>query len=849
MHDRTRRPPSRPRAGQRFGTTLALVLAAMTSPLRAAVPEPPTAPAAQLALRWEVETFQPGRPPGRPVARAVFTVTNKGPAPLPATGWALYFTSISAVRPIPQEDRDTVEHVTGILFRVRAAAGTGPLAPGQTLRLPVEHTDLVLKNSKGPTGPYIVFDRAPGTAAAISDYESVPFPRLDRLPGLPEPVSTRVSPEETYARNAGLGEMASSRTLPLLPTPARVEFATGRVTVGPGSEVLAAAGLTREKAAAKTLLARFPSGGAGAYPRPVRLEIGAVPGQTSPEAYRLTADPATGLTITGASAAGVFYGLQSLAQLGPEVPALTLTDGPRFAYRGLMLDVARNFQGRDKVLAVLDLMARFKLNRLHLHFADDEGWRIAIRGLPELTTLGARRGHSATPGRMLPPAYGSGPDPEDRHGSGFYSRADYVAILRHARDRHIEVIPELEMPGHARAAARAMEARAQARRRRHLPGADRYLLTDPQDQSTYSSAQLYSDNVINPGLPSTYVFLDHVIAELARMHRAAGLPLRTLHVGGDELAAGAWEKSPAALREMQRLGVTTTADLWDAFYDRVADIARRHGATLAGWEELGVRKATVDGRPTPAPNPHFLRPGIQLQVWNNLRGSEDLAYRLANAGYPLVLSPATNLYFDMAHSRDALEPGHSWAAFTELADVHGFDPFHMTRDSRTPGLVPLSDQGRDHILGLEGTLFSETLRDPARLDDMMAPRILALAERAWAPAPAWTITADAGEAARLRAQDWSAFSRTLGQHVLPGLDRDLPGLAYRIPPPGLVVKDGQVLANHAYPGFTLRYTVGGAQPDGTSPEVTGPISAHGRITVAAFSSRGRAGPAAAIDNP
>ena len=186
--------------------------------------------------------------------------------------------------------------------------------------------------------------------------------------------------------------------------------------------------------------------------------IGPVEGQDSPEAYELVVDAKDGVRIRGGSPAGVFYGLQSLRcaaagaptpAKGVALPALTIVDAPRFGYRGFMLDVARNFQPKASVLRTLDLLARYKLNVLHFHLTDDEGWRVEIPSLPELTSVGARRGHTLDSSRFLPPSYGSGPDVDRPYGSGFLSRADYAEILRYAAARHIEVVPEIEMPGRA----------------------------------------------------------------------------------------------------------------------------------------------------------------------------------------------------------------------------------------------------------------------------------------------------------------------------------------------------------------------------------------------------------------
>src|SRR3989442_5060604 len=198
-----------------------------------------------------------------------------------------------------------------------------------------------------------------------------------------------------------------------------------------------------------------------------------------------------------------------------------------------MLDIARNFHPKPVVLRTLDLLARYKLNVFHLHLTDDAGGRIELPSLAALTAVGARRARTLDSGTHLPPAFGSGPDIDRPWGSGFYSRADYVEILRYAAARHIEVIPELEMPGHARAAIRAMQANPQ------------YRLNDPDDRSVYTSAQGYHDNVMNPVLESTYRFIERVVGDLVTLHREAGGPLRHIHMGCDEVPASGWQGSPA----------------------------------------------------------------------------------------------------------------------------------------------------------------------------------------------------------------------------------------------------------------------------------------------------------------
>src|SRR6185503_6656174 len=366
------------------------------------------------------------------------------------------------------------------------------------------------------------------------------------------------------------------------PTPLRVEPRAGELRLAAMPAIEAPAELRDQGALAADYLRPYFGKTKGPVPpgvAKVQLEIGPVEGQSSPEAYTLAVDPQQGIRIRGASAAGVFYGLQSLRSLLPAVPvpdkgvaltSLAVTDAPRFAYRGFMLDVARNFQPKASVLRTIDLMARYKLNVLHLHLTDDEGWRVEIAGLPELTRIGARRGHTLDSKQWLQPAYGSGGQVDRPFGSGFFSRADYVEIVRYAAARHIEVIPEIEMPGHARAAIKSMA------------GNPEYHLTDPNDTSKYRSVQGYPDNVMDPALETTYAFIDKVVTELAAMHREAGTQLRNIHMGGDEVPRGVWTGSPAAQALIQSNGLTGVDDLWFVFYGRVAEILQNHALVPSG---------------------------------------------------------------------------------------------------------------------------------------------------------------------------------------------------------------------------------------------------------------------------
>ena len=822
-------------------------------------------PGLQLRWRLEEDVFT-GSGPG--AARAAFTLTNEDTRPLPARGWALYFNALHEPRQGSVGAGFMVERVTGDLQRLVPGGGFLGLAPGQSVE--IEYLTSLLTNiSFAPVGPYVVFDDAPQVGHAVADYEAAPLARGPQGEGRDPRV---VTPQQQYALDSTIRDLPLAEVPPILPTPIRVEKRDGELRLAAMPLIEAPAELQSEAALAAGYLRPYSrKSAAPAAPAKLQLQVGRVEGQSSPEAYTLVIHPQEGIRIVGASAAGVFYGLQSLRSLLPAVPApdkglaltaLAVVDAPRFRYRGFMLDVARNFQPKASVLRTLDLLARYKLNTFHFHLTEDEGWRLEIPSLPELTSVGARRGHTLDSSRFLPPAWGSGPLPDRPWGSGFYSRADYMEILRYAAARHIEVVPELEMPGHARAAIKAMEARHRALMKAgDAAGAGRYLLSDPEDRSEYTSAQLYHDNVMNPALESTYAFIERVVADLVAIHRDAGVPLRNLHMGGDEVPSGVWQRSPAAQAYLAKHGLESVDDLWFVFYGRVEQILKAHAIPLSGWEEIAVRKTRRDGQPVLVPNPQFAARGWRAYVWNNVPGwgAEDLAYRLANGGYEVVLCPVTNLYFDLAWNPNPEERGLDWGGYVDLRKPFQFVPFDYYRNVRLDrrgqpvdpqlfvGKERLTDYGRSHIVGIQGNLWSETLGGEGRLERALLPKLFGLAERAWAPDPAWAVERDVAKSEALYRDAWSEFVNVVAKRELPRLDHE--GIPYRIPTPGLKVEGGAVLASVEFPGMTLRYTTDGSEPTPRSPVVTGPISRRGAVRVAAFDGAGRKGHTATLPAP
>ena len=470
-------------------------------------------------------------------------------------------------------------------------------------------------------------------------------------------------------------------------------------------------------------------------------------------------------------------------------------------------------------------MARYKLNAFHFHLTEDEGWRLEMPSLPELVSVGARRGHTLDSSRHLPPHWGSGAVPDRPWGSGHYTRAEYVEILRYAAARHIEVIPELEMPGHARAAIKAMEARFRERTQTgDADGARRYLLSDPEDRSQYTSAQLYHDNVMNPALESTYAFIERVVADLVAMHKEAGVPLRNLHMGGDEvperslgaLAVGAGLHEAEGPEERRRPVVRVLRAR------RADPEGPRHPALGLGGDRRAQDER--DGQAVLVPNPMFGARGWRAYVWNNVPGwgAEDLAYRLANGGFEVVLCPVTNLYFDLAWNQNPEERGLDWGGYVDLRKPFQFVPYDYYRNVRLDrrgqpvdpklfvGKERLSDYGRDNIVGIQGNLWSETLGGENRLERQLLPKLFGLAERAWAKDPAWAAEPDPAKSEALYREAWSEFVNVVAKRELPRLERE--GYEYRIPTPGLKAEGGAVLTSLEFPGLTLRYTTDGSEP-------------------------------------
>ncbi|WP_232824796.1 family 20 glycosylhydrolase [Algibacillus agarilyticus] len=539
------------------------------------------------------------------------------------------------------------------------------------------------------------------------------------------------------------------------------------------------------------------------------------------------------ITITADDPSGAFYGLQSLASLyrldSQQLPIGDIIDQPHYEFRGVLVDVARNFRDKGFILKLLDQMSAYKLNKLHLHLGDDEGWRLEIPSLPELTELSSKRCFDLKEQYCLMPQLGAGLDPTSEV-NGYYSVADYQEILQAASARHIQVIPSLDMPGHSRAAVKAMTARynkymAQEDKEK----AEQYLLHDPLDTTRYSSVQHYNDNTINVCLASSYAFVAEVMQQVKLIHQQAGQPLTRYHIGADE-TAGAWVSSPACHQFLatNEEGITEVSQLGGYFIERVANLLASMDIETAAWSD-GLSHTRQTKMPAV----------VQANAWSLLMwDGHHSAHELANRNWQVVLSTPDVLYFDFPYEADPKEHGYYWASrhinsekiFQFMPDnlpIHAEfwldreDKPYVANDTlkadKTGKLIsqPL-EQGRQ-FAGIQGQLWSENTRTNQTAEYKLFPRLLSLAERAWHQAK-WAVPYDhkgfvySQNTERFnqtlqaqRDQKWQLFAATLGLKEFAKLER--AGVHYRLPTVGAKIINETLFANIAYPGLAIEYQI------------------------------------------
>jgi hexosaminidase len=408
-----------------------------------------------------------------------------------------------------------------------------------------------------------------------------------------------------------------------------------------------------------------------------------------PEGYELTVAPDS-VVIRAPTQAGLFYGVQTLFQLLPpeifstnlvkdvawQVPCVQIQDWPRFKWRGFMLDVSRHFFTKAEVETFLDAMALHKMNVFHWHLTDDHGWRIEIKKYPKLTQVGAWR---AGGGFGFDPKTTSAYGPDGRYG-GFYTQDDIRDVVKYAAARHITIVPEIEMPGHASAA---------------LAAYPEFSCTNAPFEPAMTAGIFYG--IYDPAKEETFVFLADVLAEVAQL-----FPGTYIHIGGDEVPKETWKNSADCQALMKREGLKNEEELQSWFTRRIEKIVNAHGHSMIGWSEI-------------------LQGGLaqNAAVMDWIGGAKEAA----EAGHDVVMTPTAYCYFDFYQSTNqAAEPkAAAWGGPLTLNKMYAFDPM--------PTNVP--PQLQSHILGAQGNLWTEQIPNLKHAEYMTFPRACALAEVTW----------------------------------------------------------------------------------------------------------------------
>lgn len=532
------------------------------------------------------------------------------------------------------------------------------------------------------------------------------------------------------------------------------------------------------------------------------------------------------IKISAATPHGIFNGTRTLLSMLKDkqtpylLEAVSIRDYPDLAYRGQMIDIARNFTAPENLKKLVDIFASYKLNVLHFHFCDDEAWRLEIPGLEELTAVGSRRGHTTDESQCLYPCYDGGYDPDAKTvGNGYYSREEFIDLLKYAAERHVRIVPEIESPGHARAAIVSMKARYNKYFETDPGKATEYMLSEPEDTSRYVSVQYYTDNVMNVALPSTYRFMEKVIQELNAMYQEAGLSLYTVHLGGDEVPRGVWMGSPKCQELMKEKGMTKAHDLSEYFITQMADVMQKNGLKFSGWQEVALGH-------TEEAHQQLRGQAAGVYCWNTVPGSDEVVYQTANNGYPVILCNVGNFYMDMAYNGHPDERGLDWGGYVDESVSFSMLPFSIYRSLRVDmagnpidlnnaekGKTALTEIGKKHIMGVQGQLFAETIRSFDGVEYLLFPKILGLAERGWNAHPVWENLSGVREQ--------QAFNQALALYYEKISKSEMPywaknGINFRLPQPGLLVKDGNLYANVAIDGAEVRYTTDGSEPTAQS---------------------------------
>ena len=499
------------------------------------------------------------------------------------------------------------------------------------------------------------------------------------------------------------------------------------------------------------------------------------------EGYHLLVTPKN-IVIKANEPAGLFYGVQTLVQLFPkeiesavpvknikwEAPCVTITDYPRFGWRGLMFDVSRHFFTKKEVEQYIDQMVRYKYNLLHLHLTDDEGWRIEIKGLPKLTEVGAwnvkKVGYFGT---FSSPA----PD-EPRNYGGFYTQEDIKEIVQYAKERFVNILPEIDVPGHSLSAVVSYPELS------CTPGAENYHVRSGEEIMDWSHGQppvALIDNTLCPANEKVYDFLDKVLTQVAQL-----FPFGYIHMGGDECPKNFWEKSDAIKALMQKEGLKNMEEVQSYFEKRLEKIVESKGKKFMGWDEI------LEGG---------LAPDAVVMSWRGMAGG----IQAAKMGHDVVMSPTTFVYLDYMKGDPAIEP-HVYETL-RLKKAYQFEPVPDSVDAK-------------FIKGGQANLWTEQVYNMRHAEYMTWPRAFAISESLWSPKAS---------------KNWNNFARKVEKHFARF---DIAQIKYS---PGIYDpilnasttpdKQLKIEMSTEIEGLDIYYTFDNSFPDNFYPKYTEPVIA------------------------
>ena len=754
-----------------------------------------------------------------------FVIKNVSKQPLGAD-WEFFFNQFSRSVTLPAGCPVDIKEVSTTYYRIKPNANYKPLAAGDSLVIDLVMGGSLVNKCYVPAGGHVVMggDMAHPQAVAIS------CSPLDK-PGQWRDHKAYPDGNYMYSYNEAINSFGDGYTgndYDIFPAPKQVDIEDGFTQVGSlvtikTGKFLQWGGYRRAKALLTSELQKRGVYASSGQSTVIELLLDKKL-STNGEYYTLRVHDGK-ISIHGVTQAALMNGVKTLIAAldhskGHRLQNCFVIDWPDFGYRGVMLDIARNFVIKPADFKrTIDLLAYYKINTIQFHFTDDEAWRLEIPGFPELTQVAARRGATLDENGYLAQIFDGNGNPDDlsQCANGYYTRAEFIDLLKYARSRGVRVIPEIETPGHARAAIVAMKNRA-----KNNPTAEQFRLWDDKNESVYTSAQSYHDNVLNVASDDVYRFIDRVVAELEKMYKEAGLKLEIVHLGGDEVPNNAWSKSPDVQALMQREGLKTQHEVSEYYVKRISELLAARKIRIEGWQEVALDH-----------KPEFntvVAPRVAgVNAWSTVGSRSDVPYRLANDGYPVILSNVTNFYMDMAYSWHQNEQGLHWGGKVDEFDAWSALPANIYASARTavdgtPINITTAGDGKaklekpENIIGVQAQLWGETLRSFDEVQYMLLPKMMGVSERAWTAMPEWS----------KNLTDNQAYNEARHQYNLKIGTRELPllkgmGYTFRVGPPGIKLVDGNLMINTQYPDELVTYTLDGSEPTVDSPRWTAPV--------------------------